>query len=102
MTLARSDWVPPTPTPQAGQGPWCSTDLSRWWVIADTPEEAVRLVRSTDADTLPDYFGWMLTLRPVQICWVDQEDWNGENEVREAQVDDSDRVDAWRLDVEDA
>lgn len=96
-------WIPPTPTPQSGQGPWCNLDLSRWWVIAEYPEDALRIVRTTDADTFPHYGGWKVTLTPVQICWVRPEDWNEENEIHvcPAGVDDDDRVDAWQIDVED-
>lgn len=95
-------WIPPTPTPEAGQGPWCDLDLTTWWVVADSPEAAIAVVRSTDADVMPDYFGWEATIRPVQICWVDPEDWNEENEIRVAGVDDSDRVNAWQLEFGDA
>lgn len=92
--------APPTPRPQKGQGPWCTEDLDRWWVVADSPADALAAVVDVDADLLPDYFGWTVTIEPVLIAWA--EEYNGEETVIDEQRYETDAtVRAWRIVVDD-
>jgi hypothetical protein len=94
-------WTPPTPTPEPGQGPWCDPNLGRWWVVCDEPEEAVRVVNATDADTFPCYFAWRAIIEPVAIRWVTPEEWDEETEIVEAKYHDEETTaKAWRITFE--
>lgn len=94
-------WTPPTPTPQAGQGPWCNPDLSRWWVVADDVVDAVRVIDEVDAETFPCYFAWRAIIEPVAIRWATAEEWDEETEIMEAKYHDEETTSkAWRITFE--
>lgn len=100
-------WTPPTPTPEAGQGPWCDVgDMRTWWVVTEDPDDpaaAFAAIRSADAEVFPCYFAWQATIEPVALRWVAPEDRNEETEVVEAPHHDEDTTaKAWRITVEDA
>lgn len=103
--LRGNRWEPPTPTPEAGQGPWCDMNLKRWWVVTedeDDPAEAVRVVNNTDADTFPCYFAWRAIIEPVAIRWATPEEWDEENEIFEVRYHDEEKsAKAWRITFED-
>jgi hypothetical protein len=102
MQPTKSIWTPPTPTPEAGQGPWCNEELTRWWVVCEHPDEAVAAVRSLDAEVFPIYFGWTITVERKCFRWVDPADWNEENEIVECMSSDEGAVEGWRVTVDDA
>lgn len=92
-------WAPPTPTPEAGQGPWCDLTCDRWWVVAGRADQAVAEVHGCSA--FPDFFGWRAIVEKVCIRWVDADQWDEEHEIAEcAYTTDPGAVEAWRITVE--
>lgn len=92
--------TPPTQRPEKGQGPWCTEDLEKWWVVADSPADALREAESIADPLFPDYFGWKVTIEPVLIAW--SEEYNGhEVEIEEQPYETEATVQAWRIMVED-
>lgn len=97
-------WTPPTPTPQAGQGPWCNPNLDQWWVVTEDPDDpvaAVRVVNEVDADTFPCYYRWRAIIEPVTIRWATPDEWDDETEIVEVDFhDEQTTVKAWRITFE--
>lgn len=91
---------PPTPLPEAGQGPWFNENEHRWWVVADSAADALREVDR--CAELPKYFGWRAIVEPCVIRWFYDED-EGEWGVDEDRyADEETNVEAWRITVENA
>lgn len=92
---------PPTPRPEAGQGPWCTDDLDKWWVVADSPPDALKAVADVGTtDLFPRYSGWKVTVEPVLIAW--SENYNGEEVCIDEQPYDTEATtEAWRITLVD-
>lgn len=98
-----TEWVPPTQSPQPGQGPWCDLNFDSWWVVADSPSEALAAIEAVDAEVFPIYFGWRAIVERVCIRWATAEEWDDETEIMECRYStDEGAVEAWRIRVENA
>jgi hypothetical protein len=96
-----SEPVPPTPKPEAGQGPWCDENLGKWWIVADGPQDALAVIDSLTTNAFPCYFGWTVTVQPCLIQWA--HDYNGDEVcVEEVSVyrDEDTITEAWRVTIE--
>lgn len=97
------EWTPPTPTPEAGQGPWCDDGFGMWWVVADDVWEAVKVVQQHGDGAFPEYFGWHARIERVTIRWVSPERWSEELEIEEtAYGDDVGTAEAWKITIVNA